>query len=518
MVADVGNAAKAPSTSSSEAPPPGQPDNGRELAINVNRSQCLTMQGGALILDRNPTRPNKPPRVCGLPLPEKPSHKTIIPLHNVLWAERSGPNIDITYAEPLPRSKHRLRPATLIVDGSATGDAEVDSWIQTLMARAYGAAKTRKRVKVLVNPHAGPGGAMAKWERDVAPLFRAARMTVDVQQTTRTGEAVDIVRDLALDHLDAIIACSGDGLPHEIFNGLGARPDAGRALRTIAVGQIPCGSGNAMACNLCGSHHPSEAALAIIKGVDTPLDLMSITYGDERKLSFLSQTLGIMAEADLATEHLRWMGSLRFQHGFLTRVFKKKSYPCDLAVRVAMDDLDEIRSHYKALMDSAVVPGPEQPGTDSPENNGLPALRYGTVKDELDDQWETLRYDNMGTLYAGKMAYLAPDANFFPASHPSDGLFDLVTVDSDLSFMTVVDLMGAVADDGGFFGNPKVKYRKLHALRVTPRHQDAGYISVDGESIPFGPLQIEVHPRLGKVYSKSGVYEASGPKGWKEAV
>lgn len=116
------------------------------------------------------------------------------------------------------------------------------------------------------------------------------------------------------------------------------------------------------------------------------------------------------------------------------------------------------------------------------------------------------------------MAYLAPDANFFPASHPSDGLFDLVTVDSDLSVMTVVDLMDAVANEGGFFGNPTVKYRKLHALRVTPRNQDSGYISVDGESIPFGALQIEIHPRLGKVYSKNGVYEASGPKGWKEAA
>ena len=101
-----------------------------------------------------------------------------------------------------------------------------------------------------------------------------------------------------IDKYDTIIPCSGDGTPHEVFNGLAKRPDAKKALSEIVVGHIPCGSGNAMSCNLYGSHRPTHAALALIKGVVIPIDLISVTQGDAHIISFLSQSLGIVAESD----------------------------------------------------------------------------------------------------------------------------------------------------------------------------------------------------------------------------
>lgn len=44
---------------------------------------------------------------------------------------------------------------------------------------------------------------------------------------------------------------------------------------------------------------------------------MSIVQGGKRTLSFMSQTLGLMADADIGTDHLRWMGSTRFAYGYL---------------------------------------------------------------------------------------------------------------------------------------------------------------------------------------------------------
>jgi sphingosine kinase len=38
------------------------------------------------------------------------------------------------------------------------------------------------------------------------------------------------------------------------------------------------------------------------------VDLCSVTQKDKRVLSFLSQAIGLMAELDLGTEHLRFMG------------------------------------------------------------------------------------------------------------------------------------------------------------------------------------------------------------------
>lgn len=111
------------------------------------------------------------------------------------------------------------------------------------------------------------------------------------------------------------------------------------------------------------------------------------------------------------------------------------------------------------------------------------------------------------------MGYMAPDANFFPAALPDDGFIDLATTDGDISFFQSVNMQLGV-ESGHFFDNPLVSYRKVSAFRIIPRNQDSGYISIDGEAIPFGSFQAEVHPGLGLTLSKNGAFEAPGPLDW----
>ena len=114
------------------------------------------------------------------------------------------------------------------------------------------------------------------------------------------------------------------------------------------------------------------------------------------------------------------------------------------------------------------------------------------------------------------MPYMAPDANFFPATTPNDGLIDLVINDGDIPALQYLELMTSIEKER-YYDNPLVAYRKVAAYRITPRQQDAtgGYISIDGERIPFEPFQVEVHPGLATVLSRRGRYEANGPSGWK---
>lgn len=435
------------------------------------------------------------------------------------------------------------------------------------MARSYGPAPRRRRAYVLVNPHAGPGGAVKIWESQVKPIFDAARMPLTIHQTTFSGEAVSLVENMDIDQFDIVVPCSGDGLPHEVFNGLGRRPDARRALQKIAVAHVPCGSGNALACNVFGTHRPSLAALAIVKGVATPLDLISITQGDRRILSFLSQALGIMAEADLGTEHLRWMGEHRFTYGVIMRILKKKVYPCDLWAKVDIDHKDGVRDHYRRERENSSVleldkmtaslgPGTQAGGggqssvADSDEVTrngdaaGLPPLKYGTVNDKLPQGWEKVGADKVGNFYCGnvsqlssrpphatprvtappqgkmgsslmctQIAYMAPDVIFFNAAWLNDGLMDLVTVDGDVPTPKAPGLLLSVSNNS-FFDNPLVTYRKVSAFRIIPKDQKDGYISIDGEKVPFEPFQAEVHQGLGMVITKRGVMEHVGPRNW----
>ncbi|KAL8972530.1 MAG: hypothetical protein Q9183_000507 [Haloplaca sp. 2 TL-2023] len=432
-----------------------------------------------------------------------------IPFYNILWVELSGPEILIKYAKPT--AKDTVRVATINYPVEKPDHPHTAAWVATLLDRAYGEAQRNKRVKVLVNPFGGKGKAQKWYLQDIEPIFAAARCDVDVQKTQYRGHAMEIAERLDVEAFDVIASCSGDGLPYEVFNGLGKKKDALRALRKMAVVQLPCGSGNAMSWNLNGTDSPSVAALAVVKGIRTPMDLISITQGDRRTLSFLSQSVGIVADADLGTENLRWLGSARFSLGICIRLLKKTVYPCDLAMKIELATKQEVREHFwAALKDHSL---PEQ-CRDSLDNNlreasGLPPLQYGTVNDDLPDGWTLFPYDKMGNFYSGNMALMAPDTNFFPAALPNDGCMDLVTLDGDVSRIAALRSLSAVSSGAKFFNMPDVKYCKISGYRIIPKDQKDGCISIDGERMPFEPFQAEVHRGLGTVLSKSGhVYEA----------
>ncbi|KPM44852.1 hypothetical protein AK830_g1721 [Neonectria ditissima] len=493
-------------------------DDGVGMRLELEGKKTLTIGVDDLLLN-DPVAQKSGRNSCG-PLASG-SPKQSIPLYNVLWAEVSNNRITIDFA--LHASKTAIKPSKWSIalaptEESPSTGTSVESFISVLLARAYGDAIPRKRAYVLINPNSGPGGAVRLWKTEVKPLLDAARMQLDVVTLTRGGEATDLAEKVDLTKYDTIMACSGDGTPYEVFNGLGKRPDAGHALASMSVSHIPCGSGNAFSCNLYGSHRASFAALAIIKGIVTPMDLVSITQGNERKLSFLSQTLGIIAESDLATEHLRWMGSTRFEYGIMTRLFKRTCYPCDLAVKVEIEEKSEVKAHYKHHASSTSLAKLASSAEGVPaKGHGLPKLKYGTAQDPLPEGWELVSYDKIGTFYAGNMAYMSPDANFFSASLISDGCMDLVTIDGDLPPLTALKVFLDV-ESGKFFDNSHVTYKKITAYRIIPRNQKEGYISIDGEKLSFGPFQAEIHQGLGRVISKAGKYEAEGPTNWDKVT
>ncbi|TVY42159.1 Sphingoid long chain base kinase [Lachnellula subtilissima] len=488
-----------------------------DSTLAVGRNASLTLGTDSLIVLDEQFEKRDRSNCCGL-WPSGTANTRAIPFYNILWAALADSTLTISYASP--SAKSRVQPATLSYPFEYQAVELVNKWVSKLLDRSYGESQKQKRAKVLVNPHAGKGSAEKWYKRDVEPLLRASKCEIDMVKTRHGGEAVEICEKLDIEAFDMVVACSGDGLAHEVFNGLGRRADAKKALSKIAVTHVPCGSGNAMSCNLSGTDSPSLATLAIIKGIPTPLDLISITQGETRTLSFLSQSLGIVAESDLATEHLRWMGAMRFTYGFLARLVGKTVYPCDLAVKVAIESKEEIKEHYKREKGNHEPPSErrgyrslmeDDASASSGYDEGLPALRYGTINDKLPEGWELVPYDKLGNFYCGNMAYMASDANFFSPALPNDGFMDLVCINGDLSRLAAIQMMLAV-ESNKLFSNPGVSYRKVLGYRIIPKNQPDGYISIDGERVPFAPFQAEVHKGLGTVLSKSGhMYEAPGP-------
>ncbi|KAI0509278.1 sphingoid long chain base kinase-like protein [Xylaria bambusicola] len=502
---------------SAAADPASGPEGSESTTLTVGTIFLTLRLDGLNIYEDGGSPDRRETRFCGVPI-TKPTVAMTIPYYNVLWISAENEQLVIDYAAE--KSKGNVHHARLKYSLDSVPIFKTQPFIAGLLNRVYSQVPRQRRAKVLINPHAGPGGATRLWENDVKPIFEAARMTLDVITTSRSGEGIDICEALDIDAYDVVVICSGDGLAYEAFNGFGKRPDARSALQKVAIAHIPCGSGNAMSCNLNGSNAAGASALAVVKGVRTPMDLMTVTQGDRRMLSFLSQSVGIIAEADLGTENMRWLGAKRFDLGVAQRIFSKKVYPCDIAVKVELENKDEIKAHYKRIQSDEEGKNNDEPSLSSVSRpdaaEGLPPLRFGTVNDQLPEDWQVASHDKLGNFYCGNMAWVAPSANFFPAACINDGLMDLVTNDGDIPILKYIDLMTSVENES-FFDKKLLSYRKIVAYRFTPRNQTDGYISIDGERIPFAPFQVEIHPGLGTVLSKSGRYESFGPPKWRDA-
>lgn len=520
-------------------------DSSSPAILPISQTAILTLGTDSLIVLDESLRSPSVSNVCGL-LPGLSKTTRAIPFHNILWAELSNQKVTIDYSQPVGRKGKSCKVScveyTLLDNKFALQRAA--RWVEALLEKAYPpGTQSRRRVKVLVNPFGGQGHAQKFWERDVQPILEAARWEVDVEKTTYKGHAIEIAQNLDLERYDVVACASGDGLPHEVFNGLAKHPVGGRrALRKVAVVQIPCGSGNAMSLNLNGTDSPGLAAVEIVKGRKTALDLVAVTQGERMYWSFLSQAVGIIAESDLGTESLRWMGSFRFTWGVLVRVLGKTIYPAEVSVIVDSDDKTAILERYRQAMseheaaqqkDLYLPTTPPLPSAVVNDQEIFPTLKYGTVQDPLHSEFQTQDMPNLGNFYAGNMCYMSPDTPFFLASLPSDGKMDLVSVPGDISRFTALKMLTTV-EDGKMMEFDDVSYKKVVAYRITPRMapnttrkrgrlgrwlggggaQREGLIAVDGEKVAFEAFQAEVVPSLGTVLSRSGgIYEVDGSLG-----
>ena len=121
-----------------------------------------------------------------------------------------------------------------------------------------------------------------------------------------------------------IITISGDGLIHEVYNGLWQRRDW-EDMCDFPLGIVPGGSGNALNCSLLrqlgqpldGTQHlgATWSGCNVAQGASekktVALDLMEVDLADgQKRISFFGVTIGLVADVDIGSEALRCVGTL----------------------------------------------------------------------------------------------------------------------------------------------------------------------------------------------------------------
>ncbi len=200
------------------------------------------------------------------------------------------------------------------------------------------------RTVVMINPVSGTKQSGRVWEKVVFPVLEESKRfeIVSVEYTNHPHHAMEIIESLDLlgSPPDAIIALGGDGLVNEIFNGiyLGYPGHYRDILNRVTVCPLPSGTGNGLCwSSLCAAGEPFTMNCALrqlIRFRTGKRDLGQVEYSDDfdasadrqKRLFSLTLSWGLVADVDILSERLRFLGDGRFAIYGLTKIFKRKLY------------------------------------------------------------------------------------------------------------------------------------------------------------------------------------------------
>lgn len=245
---------------------------------------------------------------------------------------------------------------------------------------------------VIANPvaHSGKGAQATQLVRRFFESFSNATTSFDLEMTRSMNDAVEIAAHAG--GMDTVIALGGDGIIHEVVNGLMAIDERDRP----TLGIIPMGTGNDFARSIHESFNNPEASLReILNGTVHTIDLGLVSSDlfpegpvSGSKGTFFMETLSFGMDAAIAIDTTRRRAAGTNTEGsalFMTSTLKvalagAAGYPC----HVSIDD-EELDLHSVMF---AVQNGPTYGGgfricpTASPFD-GLLDICYNTYRPNL---------------------------------------------------------------------------------------------------------------------------------------
>jgi YegS/Rv2252/BmrU family lipid kinase len=157
-----------------------------------------------------------------------------------------------------------------------------------------------KKAFLIYNPTSGRRRAKrVQHVSQMVDVLCAAGVQVEVCATTHAGSATQQAKEAADRGYDTLLSCGGDGTANEVLNGL--MQASVQASADVALGILPLGSGNLLACDLGLPSDPVAAArklLTLQPRAFRPGVVTSQINGAEQKRYFLVAA-GVGSDAEL---------------------------------------------------------------------------------------------------------------------------------------------------------------------------------------------------------------------------
>ena len=360
-----------------------------------------------------------------------------------------------------------------------------------------------KSFLVYINPNSGSGKARTLFMERIKPIWAEAGIPYAVILTKHANFAFEHVRELDLTKIRGIFVVSGDGLVYEIINGLMSRQDWKEAIKT-PIGQLPGGSGNALASSIC--YLAKEAYIGLntecfamhmgflsSKYDILPMDLVAVDTTPHRKdesvsnrvYSFLGIEWAIIADVDYESEKYRFLGGFRFVVGALKRILNLKTYRGRLSFLPSSGT-------YTPKGALNIIQHPVNNNEIAVENLDAtkPSVKYLTpLNQPVPSNWMVIEETFVLVLIVQK-PLIAQDFIAWPDCKLENKEMLLIFVKAGITKFQLMKLF-LESETGNYLNHELVESVRVKAFRIEPL-QENSYIMVDGENVPYGPIQGEI--------------------------
>eukprot|EP00536_Pseudo-nitzschia_multiseries_P003328 jgi/Psemu1/252532/estExt_Genewise1Plus.C_510017 len=335
-----------------------------------------------------------------------------------------------------------------------------------------------ERLLVIVNPYSGKKTGVQVYETILLPMLEQAGISHDCLVTTHSRHAEERMKKQSsksdfkdISAYNGIVLVGGDGIIHEVMQGINGRSDRDEILKKIKLGAIGAGTSNGFSASLAHAskenHSPLDSAFMIAKGMTSWIDLSRYETKSMSYMSFLTFSWAMIADIDIESECIRWAGFLRMDIWGVVRVLFLRKY----------------RARFSYL-----------PPTEEKKNQKLPPLEQSltdcegwvTCEDEFIVFWVSQ------VTHAGEQMFHAPPCKLI------DGIFHIMIVRGNVSRLRLACILLSM-EHGGHYGMNGVEFVKCSAYRLQPI-TGGSFNNLDGEIIESGPVQASVLPSSVKAY------------------
>jgi sphingosine kinase len=324
-------------------------------------------------------------------------------------------------------------------------------------------ANKLRYLPVIINPASGKKQGWKIFEQ-VRPLLDRSYLEYSVRETISSQDLQDFVSNLNLAEVDGLIIVGGDGTVHDAIAGLMKHSDWEKAIK-LPLGIIPGGTGNGLAKSVLTAsgetYDPVNAAFLIAKGKQQSFDLATVKQNNQKYYSFLSLAWGLISDADIESEKLKFLGSLRFNVYALILICRLRTY----------------RARF------AFIPHP----------NCKNSRQQATFKP---GEWQVIE-DDFIFLWGMNTPWAAHDMNVTPYAQLNDGAIDVLLMRKETSRLELLKAL-LRCGKGQHLNLPHMEYYKVRSLRLEPLTKK-GLLVVDGELVDYSTIEMQVVPSLARV-------------------